>query len=67
MQLHANNDGQMMTQGVALQYRDNYIKINTEATDDNTQADLIYDTEKVKFNIFFSILCCNYCIFSCFA
>ena len=31
MELQAKNDGQMMTQGVVLQYRDKYIKINTEA------------------------------------
>ena len=56
MELQAKNDGQMMTQGVVLQYRDKYIKINTEATDENTRADLIYDTEEVKFNIFSQIM-----------
>ena len=48
MEVTVNNDGQMMKQGVTLQYRDNYLKINTPAMEKSTTpAIFIHDTAEV--------------------
>ena len=48
MEVTVNNDGQMMKQGVTLQYRDNYLKINTPVMEKSTTpAIIIHDTAEV--------------------
>ena len=48
MEVTVNDDGQMMRQGVTLQYRENFIKVNTPAMEQSsTPAVIIYDIEKV--------------------
>ena len=58
MKLIVNDDGQMMAEDVGLHYKKNYMKINTQALEGRTSAEIYYDNTTVKFDIF-PILCCN--------
>ena len=51
MNLKINDDGQMMTQDVGLNYEDNFCKILKPALDNIPQATIIHYPEEVKFNI----------------
>ena len=50
MRFNIDDDGQMMAEDVGLDYRGNIIKINTQALEDKTSAEIYYDTTEVSLN-----------------
>ena len=59
MELNINVDGQIMREGVGLNYREKYIKMETSGVDGKTQAAMIHELSEVKINI----LLFGYCNF----
>ena len=51
MKLIVNDDGKMMAEDVGLHYKENYMKINTQALEGRTSAEIYYDNTWVKFDI----------------
>ena len=50
MRFNIDDDGQMMAEDVGLDNRGNIIKINTQALEDKTSAEIYYDTTEVSLN-----------------